>query len=135
MHNSIAAALYELERQRKLRTAEDNEIERLTVLAQGIGGAHFGDDAPRGSTSGDRLEIAAINLSEHKTLIKRDRRQRAPLRIAALATLWRELPTGAAFVAAEMYDKGLTVEQIADGLGYSQSWIYMQIERIKRGTT
>lgn len=124
--DKLTAALLELDRQRALRRAEDLEIERLTALAEGLGGVGYGSDAPRGSTSGDRLERGSIDLSEYKTAVKRDRRARALIRFTALSIIWTELEPAAAYVAEAMTDRGLTVDEIATELGYSKSWIYAQ---------
>lgn len=123
MASKLTAALIELDRQRRLRSAEDNEIERLTVLAE-IAGTGYGSDAPRGSSDGDRRERAYINLTEFKDAVKRDRRARTPIRLAALSVVWHELDREAAYIAQAMADSGQTVEEIATDLGYSTSWVY-----------
>jgi len=132
MYIKVRVACHELEQLRKIQLDEDREIERLEVYAQGLGGAGYGEDAPTGSHTGDRLERATLELSEYKETVKRLRRARTEHRAALLYTLWQNLDGGAAYVAEAIYNRGLSYKEIAAESGYSLRWVYLQDEKVRR---
>lgn len=126
--DTLTAALYELERQRKIYSAEEYELERLTALAEGVGGSSFGG-TPHGGTRGDRMELAAIRLSDYRAQVRRDRRQRQPFKMKALAVIWQRLSNEDAYVLDAIYNRGLTLKQVADETGYSISWAHLHARK------
>lgn len=132
MYSKLRAACYELDRLREITRDENETLERLMARATSTGGSSYGDELPRGSHTGDKLERAAIDLAEYKTEIKKARRLRTPIRAAALSRIWRELDDGAAYVAEAIHDRGLNYKEIAAESGYSVRWVYLQDEKVRR---
>lgn len=125
----IYRAMLELDNQRIIYQDEQLELLRLQTEAEGVGGSGYGDELHRQTSGGDRLQVATAKLSAYKDKIKQLRRLRSPRKIEALATLYRELSPAEAYVAEAIYNRGLNYKQIAEELGYSVRWAYLQQER------
>lgn len=129
--NEITRALIELNKIGVAERKESREVERLTALAEGLGGQGFGGE-PRGGGASDRLARSAVRLSEYREYVKTERRSRLQRKLDAFAAVWRGLDTKAAFVAIAIAYEGKNIKEIAELCGMSERWVYMQIERLER---
>lgn len=114
------------------RRSEDRELERLETLAQNVTSINYGDDASHGSTKGDRLEKATIELSEYREVMKERRRSRMRDLVDAEAYLWKHLDPLEAHILISEYGRGESVREISQALGLSESWVYRTKQGIKR---
>lgn len=132
--DKITRALIALNKIGITERQESRELERLTTLAEGVGGQGFGGE-PHGGGVSDRLASSAVRLSEYKDKIKKERRARLEIKAAALRLIWSELDAYTAYVAIEYAYAGKEVKEIARESGMSVSWCYRQISKITERST
>ena len=116
----LEAMLSRLDQLLEEKRQMDAEIERLEVIAKGLGGG--GDDS-RKTSRPDRMENAVINIDMERDRRAYKRREIYLRKQEVKAIFWALEDHAQAYVLEAYFIDGMTTRQIAADLGMSKSWV------------
>lgn len=117
----LEAMLSRLDQLLEEKRQMDAEIERLEVIAKGLGGG--GGDDSRKTPRPDRMENAVINMDAERDRQAYKRREIYLCKQEVKSIFWALEDHAQAYVLEAYFVDGMTTRQIAADLGMSKSWV------------